>query len=79
MTAQRTDRPHQADDQRYDGRVPDATAARVLHDLGRGPGSAVRLDSGDLEDLARRARAAPDAAGLPRCASSPAVVSTSTA
>ncbi len=41
------------------------TAARVLRDLGRGPGCAVRLDSGDLGDLARRARAELDRAGLP--------------
>lgn len=40
------------------------TAARVLTDLRLGPGSAVRLDSGDLGELARRARAALDAAGL---------------
>lgn len=41
------------------------TAARVLRDLGRGPGCAVRLDSGDLGDLARRARAELDRTGLP--------------
>ncbi|MEU5736632.1 nicotinate phosphoribosyltransferase [Streptomyces tendae] len=41
------------------------TAARVLRDLGQGPGCAVRLDSGDLDDLARRARAELDRAGLP--------------
>ncbi|MFD7568203.1 nicotinate phosphoribosyltransferase [Streptomyces tendae] len=41
------------------------TAARVLRDLGQGPGCAVRLDSGDLGDLARRARAELDRAGLP--------------
>ncbi|MFI8766534.1 nicotinate phosphoribosyltransferase [Streptomyces sp. NPDC053792] len=41
-----------------------ATAARVLADLALGPGCAVRLDSGDLGALARRARAALDAAGL---------------
>lgn len=41
-----------------------ATAARVLDDLRRGPGCAIRLDSGDLGTLARQARAALDAAGL---------------
>ncbi|MFE5589467.1 nicotinate phosphoribosyltransferase [Streptomyces sp. NPDC056549] len=41
-----------------------ATAARVLSDLGLGPGCGVRLDSGDLGALARRARTALDAAGL---------------
>ncbi|MGW5419455.1 nicotinate phosphoribosyltransferase [Streptomyces sp. NPDC003943] len=41
-----------------------ATAARVLSDLGLGPGCAIRLDSGDLGAQARRARAALDAAGL---------------
>ncbi|MEV5973036.1 nicotinate phosphoribosyltransferase [Streptomyces sp. NPDC051921] len=40
-----------------------ATAARVLADLGLGPECAIRLDSGDLGALARRARAALDAAG----------------
>ncbi|MFD7443304.1 nicotinate phosphoribosyltransferase [Streptomyces sp. NPDC059909] len=40
-------------------------AARVLRDLDRGPGSAIRLDSGDLGALAIRARAILDAAGLP--------------
>ncbi|KUO10380.1 nicotinate phosphoribosyltransferase [Streptomyces sp. DSM 15324] len=40
-------------------------AARVLRDLDRGPGCAVRLDSGDLGDLAARARSILDAAGLP--------------
>ncbi|GGW42179.1 nicotinate phosphoribosyltransferase [Streptomyces lucensis JCM 4490] len=39
-------------------------AARVLADLRRGPGCAVRLDSGDLDALSRRARAVLDAAGL---------------
>lgn len=42
-----------------------ATAARVLGDLRRGPGCAIRLDSGDLGELARRSRARLDAAGLP--------------
>ncbi|MFJ7068408.1 nicotinate phosphoribosyltransferase [Streptomyces sp. NPDC101115] len=41
-----------------------ATAARVLADLGLGPGCGIRLDSGDLGALARRARATLDAAGL---------------
>ncbi|GGR53468.1 nicotinate phosphoribosyltransferase [Streptomyces roseolus] len=41
-----------------------ATAARVFADLGLAAGCAVRLDSGDLGALARRARAALDAAGL---------------
>ncbi|MET8508366.1 nicotinate phosphoribosyltransferase [Streptomyces sp. NPDC004787] len=41
-----------------------ATAARVLKDLGLGPGCGIRLDSGDLGALARRARAALDGAGL---------------
>lgn len=40
------------------------TAARVLRDIGRGPGCAVRLDSGDLGELSRRARHVLDAAGL---------------
>ncbi|MFI1169358.1 nicotinate phosphoribosyltransferase [Streptomyces sp. NPDC020801] len=40
-------------------------AARVLRDLGRGPGCAIRLDSGDLGDLARRSRRILDAADLP--------------
>ncbi|MCT4357080.1 nicotinate phosphoribosyltransferase [Streptomyces sp. Je 1-79] len=41
-----------------------ATSARVLGELARGPGCAVRLDSGDLGVLAHRARATLDAAGL---------------
>ncbi|MFC8276036.1 nicotinate phosphoribosyltransferase [Streptomyces sp. NPDC057271] len=40
------------------------TAARVLGELERGPGCAIRLDSGDLGVLAHRARATLDAAGL---------------
>ncbi|AZQ39433.1 nicotinate phosphoribosyltransferase [Streptomyces cyaneochromogenes] len=40
-------------------------AARVLRDLDRGPGSAVRLDSSDLGTLAVRARDILDGAGLP--------------
>lgn len=41
------------------------TAARVLNALHRGPGSAIRLDSGDLAELARRSRTVLDRAGLP--------------
>lgn len=41
-----------------------ATAAGVLRDLRRGPGCAIRLDSGDLGALAHRARAVLDAEGL---------------
>ncbi|MFF9011667.1 nicotinate phosphoribosyltransferase [Streptomyces sp. NPDC014870] len=41
-----------------------ATAARVLNDLWLGPGCGIRLDSGDLGALSRRARSALDAAGL---------------
>ncbi|RLU89202.1 nicotinate phosphoribosyltransferase [Streptomyces griseocarneus] len=48
----------------YDTENGVATAARVLHSLGLGPGCAVRLDSGDLGALAVRARAVLDAAGL---------------
>ncbi|QFQ98110.1 nicotinate phosphoribosyltransferase [Streptomyces phaeolivaceus] len=49
----------------YDTEEGVRVAARVLRDLERGPGSAVRLDSGDLEVLARRTRSLLDAAGLP--------------
>ncbi|WP_405895525.1 MULTISPECIES: nicotinate phosphoribosyltransferase [unclassified Streptomyces] len=52
----------------YDTEAGVRVAARVLRDLdqaARGPGSAVRLDSGDLGALASRARALLDAAGLP--------------
>ncbi|MFI0821256.1 nicotinate phosphoribosyltransferase [Streptomyces sp. NPDC021098] len=49
----------------YDTEQGVHTAARVLSDLGRDPGSAVRLDSGDLGALAARARDILDAAGLP--------------
>jgi nicotinate phosphoribosyltransferase len=52
----------------YDTEAGVRVAARVLRDLdhvARGPGSAVRLDSGDLGALAVRARAVLDAAGLP--------------
>ncbi|MGW3354373.1 nicotinate phosphoribosyltransferase [Streptomyces bungoensis] len=48
----------------YDTVAGVRVAARVLKDLGRGPGCAVRLDSGDLDALARRARELLDAAGL---------------
>ncbi|MET8765628.1 nicotinate phosphoribosyltransferase [Streptomyces sp. NPDC004658] len=48
----------------YDTEEGVRIAARVLADLRRGPGCAIRLDSGDLEALARRARAVLDAAGL---------------
>ncbi|MFE1787095.1 nicotinate phosphoribosyltransferase [Streptomyces sp. NPDC059525] len=41
-----------------------AAAARVLNGLRRGPGCAIRLDSGDLGHLARRSRVQLDAAGL---------------
>lgn len=41
-----------------------ATASRVLNGLRRGPGCAIRLDSGDLGALVPKARAALDAAGL---------------
>ncbi|MFJ8857993.1 nicotinate phosphoribosyltransferase [Streptomyces sp. NPDC102451] len=49
----------------YDTAEGVVTAARVLNTLRRGPGSAVRLDSGDLAELARRSRAILDGAGLP--------------
>ncbi|MXM64674.1 nicotinate phosphoribosyltransferase [Streptomyces sp. HUCO-GS316] len=52
----------------YDTEEGVRVAARVLRDLdhaARGPGSAVRLDSGDLGGLAGRARDLLDAAGLP--------------
>ncbi|MFE1906567.1 nicotinate phosphoribosyltransferase [Streptomyces gardneri] len=48
----------------YDTDLGVATAARVLKELGPGPGCGVRLDSGDLFALARRARTALDEAGL---------------
>ncbi|MFI2205606.1 nicotinate phosphoribosyltransferase [Streptomyces sp. NPDC020192] len=47
----------------YDTEEGVRIAARVLADLGLGPGCAIRLDSGDLDALARRARALLDAAG----------------
>jgi len=49
----------------YDTEEGTRTAARVLRSLGLGSGSAVRLDSGDLGRLARRARSILDAEGLP--------------
>jgi nicotinate phosphoribosyltransferase len=49
----------------YDTEEGVRVAARVLRDLDPGPGSAVRLDSGDLGTLAARTRALLDAAGLP--------------
>ncbi|MEU3554876.1 nicotinate phosphoribosyltransferase [Streptomyces fragilis] len=49
----------------YDTERGVQVAARVLRDLDRAEGSAVRLDSGDLGALAVRARALLDAAGLP--------------
>lgn len=48
----------------YDTENGVATAARVLKDLGLGPGCAIRLDSGDLGALAVRSRRILDAAGL---------------
>ncbi|MGW7577068.1 nicotinate phosphoribosyltransferase [Streptomyces sp. NPDC054765] len=50
----------------YDTESGVAAAARVLNALGRGDGSAVRLDSGDLAELAFRARTILDNAGLPQ-------------
>ncbi|WP_225823845.1 nicotinate phosphoribosyltransferase [Streptomyces naphthomycinicus] len=47
----------------YDTEEGTRTAARVLADLGRGPGCAIRLDSGDLDALARRARTILDTSG----------------
>lgn len=49
----------------YDTEAGVRVAARVLRDLDCGPGSAVRLDSGDLGALATRARALLNGAGLP--------------
>ncbi|MGW2747391.1 nicotinate phosphoribosyltransferase [Streptomyces sp. NPDC001450] len=49
----------------YDTEEGVRVAARVLRDLERGPGCAIRLDSGDLDALSRRARALLNAAGLP--------------
>ncbi|MGP8303898.1 nicotinate phosphoribosyltransferase [Streptomyces inhibens] len=50
----------------YDTESGVAAAARVLNALGRGDGSAIRLDSGDLGRLAFHARAMLDNAGLPQ-------------
>ncbi|MFF7444060.1 nicotinate phosphoribosyltransferase [Streptomyces sp. NPDC008122] len=50
----------------YDTERGTRTAARVLNDLGAPGGCAIRLDSGDLGVLARRARALLDEAGLPQ-------------
>ncbi|WP_223281106.1 nicotinate phosphoribosyltransferase [Streptomyces antnestii] len=49
----------------YDTETGVRVAARVLCDLRRGPGCAIRLDSGDLDALSRRSRAILDDAGLP--------------
>lgn len=49
----------------YDTERGVAAAARVLRELGRGAGCGIRLDSGDLAVLSRRAREILDAAGLP--------------
>jgi nicotinate phosphoribosyltransferase len=49
----------------YDTEEGVRVAARVLRDLDCGPGSAVRLDSGDLGALAARARSILDSVGLP--------------
>ncbi|MFE1783927.1 nicotinate phosphoribosyltransferase, partial [Streptomyces sp. NPDC059506] len=48
----------------YDTEAGTRTAARVLRELGLEQGCAVRLDSGDLADLAVRARRILDDAGL---------------
>ncbi|MGW4595395.1 nicotinate phosphoribosyltransferase [Streptomyces sp. NPDC004457] len=48
----------------YDTEQGVRIAARVLAGLRRGPGCAIRLDSGDLDALSRRSRAILDAAGL---------------
>ena len=50
----------------YDTERGTRTAARVLDELGSPDGCAIRLDSGDLGMLARRARGLLDEAGLPR-------------
>lgn len=48
----------------YDTEGGTRSAARVIKSLGLGPGSAIRLDSGDLADQAVRARRILDSAGL---------------
>ncbi|MGW3498045.1 nicotinate phosphoribosyltransferase [Streptomyces sp. NPDC001020] len=48
----------------YDTEAGVMAAARVLREIRRGPGCAIRLDSGDLGELARRARALLDNVGL---------------
>ncbi|MFF5780451.1 nicotinate phosphoribosyltransferase [Streptomyces virginiae] len=48
----------------YDTARGVAIAGRVLAELRRGPGCAIRLDSGDLGELAKRSRQLLDAAGL---------------
>ncbi|MFF8864754.1 nicotinate phosphoribosyltransferase [Streptomyces sp. NPDC015139] len=48
----------------YDTEAGVRIAARVLRDLRRGAGCAIRLDSGDLDALSRRSRAILDASGL---------------
>ncbi|MFD1662102.1 nicotinate phosphoribosyltransferase [Streptomyces caeni] len=48
----------------YDTEAGVMAAARVFREIRRGPGCAIRLDSGDLGQLARRARALLDASGL---------------
>ncbi|MFM9373569.1 nicotinate phosphoribosyltransferase [Streptomyces sp. Da 82-17] len=50
----------------YDTERGTKSAAEVLHELGAPDGCAIRLDSGDLGTLARRARSLLDEAGLPR-------------
>ncbi|HWM37137.1 MAG TPA: nicotinate phosphoribosyltransferase [Streptomyces sp.] len=49
----------------YDTEEGVRTAARVLKSLGLGAGSAIRLDSGDIGQLAARSRNILDSAGLP--------------
>ncbi|MFF7340897.1 nicotinate phosphoribosyltransferase [Streptomyces sp. NPDC008163] len=49
----------------YDTERGTRAAARVINELGAPAGCAIRLDSGDLGALARRARSILDTAGLP--------------